>query len=105
MEDTGDQGVQGIRNLERSMEVSHQVLRELRGLLTPAARRDVLPQMLDKNVTRKSFEEAIRDAQKVMWVNFHWTKENPNINPACRMRVLPPFPCRSLAGVPFFCLW
>ena len=84
------------------MEVSHQVLRELRGLLTPAARRDVRPRMLDKNVTRKSFEEAIRDAQKVMWVNFHWTKENPNINPACRMRVLPPLPCWSLAGVPFF---
>ena len=103
MEDTGDQGVQGIRNLERSMEVSHQVLRELRGLLTPAARRDVLPRMLDKNVTRKSFEEAIRDAQKVMWVNFHWTKENPNINPACRMRVLPPFPCWSLVGVFLVC--
>ena len=76
--------------MERNFEVSHQVLRELRCLFTPTSRRAVLPAMLEKAVSRKTFEEAVRVAQKEQWVEFHWSADNPLIHPAVRMFSPPP---------------
>ena len=92
-EDTGAEGVAAIRNMERNFEVSHQVLRELHCLFTPTSRRAVLPAMLEKAVSRKTFEEAVRVAQKEQWVEFHWSADNPLIHPAVRMFFPPPFVC------------
>ena len=85
---------------------SLSLLRELRGLATPASRTRVVSVMasdgVSDGVSASTFRTAMADIIHEMWVNWHWTTApDTHIHPT--KRVFPslccPFLTRAGAGV------
>ena len=52
---------------------SLSLLRELRGLATPASRARVVSVMASDGVSATTFRTAVADIVHQMWVDWHWT--------------------------------
>jgi hypothetical protein len=93
VEENGDLGVRAVAALgaawaHRGQKLTVGHFRVLRSLITPAARAAVLPLLLPKEGEMVSVRELEREVQRVThntWVDFHWSEENPLIEPTIRM--------------------
>ena len=88
VEVTGAEGVRALQNLEvdNRARVTVDGLRPLlQQLLTPDARRAVLPAMLAARVKLPDLQKAAAAAAKEMWVAWHWSAENPKIHETIRV--------------------
>ena len=75
LEDTGDDGVTGIRNLEsRVPTLTLFNLRSLEQLMTPSSRHEVLLAMRENDINLHSLEKCIDKAVHAMWCHFYWTR-------------------------------
>ena len=92
VEENLDLGIAAVANLAHAwwlrgdrLRIGH--FRTLRPLVTPAARAAVLPLLLPKQgvVALKELDKAVERVTHGMWVDFHWSAENPNIDAAVRM--------------------
>ena len=69
----GEAVSEAVLNMERNIHtVTFNLLRDLRGIMTPNARDMVLPVMNAATVTLKAFKKAVQEAQHAMWADWHW---------------------------------
>jgi hypothetical protein len=81
VEALGDQSEMAVANLERSVgTVTQSMLRRIRPLLTPVARREACVSLLEPEINLQKFDSAITRAIHHQWVEFHWSPANPKIH-------------------------
>ena len=90
LEETREAGHAALVNLHNSMASSGKKLlsyhlRPLRGLLTPTARRAIIPHLTVHGVGPHHLAAACNAAVKDMWVEWTWHADNPWIHPQIRM--------------------
>ena len=95
VEENGAAAVTGLRALEdRGEQVTLGGLRRsLRPLLTPEARRKLLPYLLSSSATMRSLDAASLRVQKEMWLTWHWAPYNKYLHKEIRMLPAPPSVC------------
>lgn len=82
VEEVGEEAISCIKNLEASKrDISAYHFRMLRLLLTPAARRNLVPEMLRPGVKLAEVEAVAKRLAVYTWVSFHWSAENNLIHP------------------------
>ena len=83
----GQAAADAVLNMERQMgQVTFNTLRDLRPLMTPYARSQVLGVMQATTVNLKLFKEACLDAQHAMWRDWLWhLTPDDYIHPSKRM--------------------
>ena len=84
MEENPDQAVRALANLQatyaaQKRELVPTHLRNLRSLLTPEARRAILPTILAPGADHHDLDDAIKGAVHEMWVGWTWCPENPHL--------------------------
>ena len=95
VEDTGRDGVAGLENLQRQVpEIGPRHLHSSLGtLLTPEARRSIVPALMRPGARVRDVATACAEAAKAMWVAFHLMRpDNPNVSEHVRMLPRARFP-------------
>ena len=78
--------VQALQHLQKERpDLCPSSLRCLRALRTPEAHRDVIRGVGTENFSMAQFVAAALEAEKQMWVRWHWRAGNDRIDPSRRM--------------------
>jgi hypothetical protein len=104
VEEGGDLGVRAVAALaaawgQRGERLRLNHLRVLRPLITPKARAEILPLLLPQEGETVSIKALDKEVQRVthqLWVDFHWSAENPYIDATVRMLSRVPSLSRSV---------
>ena len=81
------QCVEGLQRMEKAGGVDTvQRLKRLESLLTNEAREEAAS-IITAGCTAKEYDRAMDRIIYNMWVNFHWSAENPIIHPRLGMHV------------------
>ena len=82
VEEQRELAIAGIRKLETGPKpVTYSTLRNLRTLVTPTARAAIIPILTaPRRPQLQKLEEAILKACTEMWIDFHWSLDNPNLS-------------------------
>ena len=79
----GQASVSALENLEKyKKDLTPNMLRCLRPLITPESRRALLPVMMKNKVTMHELELEASTIERKLWVGWHWREGNPHIDPA-----------------------
>ena len=114
VEEAGDLGLTAVRNLaaahaRRRQRLTLSQLRVLRPLITVEARQKLMPHLLPKDgvLDLKQLDREAARLVKDLWVDFHWSEENPKISPDVRMLLpdlhrpsAPALPCHTPLCIP-----
>jgi hypothetical protein len=73
-----ENAVEALVNLEKGPKtITASTLRNLRKLLTPQARADIIPALTGpRRPQLQEMEKAIDAAARRQWIDFHWTEDN-----------------------------
>ena len=85
LEEVGVKGMEAIKHMESRWVLVPTHLRELRMMVTPQSRRDILAHMTDKCILKASLDDAMQRVAKDMWVDFVWSSDNPEISADVRV--------------------
>ena len=70
----GEQFLDAIKLLEtRWPGLTPHTLNDLRSLLTPEARADVLPTLSKDNLTTQMLHTRCEEVRRRMWLSWHWS--------------------------------